>query len=176
VLSLVLGGARSGKSRYAQLLCAGRELVVVVATARDDGDPEWRERIQQHRRDRPEGWQTLEEPVLVPEALAGLPPGAVALVDCVTLWLANLAWDERHRTRGERETRLLTRVGALARAAAGREVVLVSNEVGGGIVPEHAAAREFRDIQGRANQHLAAAAERVVLVTAGLPLVLKDAP
>jgi adenosylcobinamide kinase/adenosylcobinamide-phosphate guanylyltransferase len=174
VLSLVLGGARSGKSRYAQGLCAGRELVVVVATARDDGDPEFRERILRHRRDRPETWQTLEEPLAVPEAIASLAPGAVALVDCVTLWLANLAWEERQRSRDQRAERVLARVDALAAAAAGRELVLVSNEVGGGIVPENAAAREFRDLQGLANQRLAAAADRVVLVTAGLPLPLRD--
>jgi len=174
VLSLVLGGARSGKSRFALGLCAGHELVVVVATGRDDGDPEWRERIQRHRRDRPPDWPTLEEPLAVPEAVLGLAPGAVALVDCVTLWLANLAWEARVWSRGEREERVLARVDALAAAAAGREVVLVSNEVGGGIVPENAAAREFRDLQGRANQRLAAAADRVVLVVAGLPLALKE--
>lgn len=173
-MSLVLGGARSGKSGYAQSLCGGRELVVVVATARDDGDLEWRERIQRHRRDRPAGWQTLEEPLALPEAIVSLAPGAVALVDCVTLWLANLVWEARARQRAEREERVLARVEALVAASVGREVVLVSNEVGAGIVPENAAAREFRDLQGRANQRLAAAADRVVLVTAGLPLLLKD--
>lgn len=175
MLSLVLGGARSGKSRYAQELCAGRERVVVIATARDEGDPEWHERIQRHRRERPTAWRALEEPIAVPEAVASLDPGAVALVDCVTLWLSNLSWEERHRTRDEREQRVLGRIDALADAAAGREVVLVSNEVGAGIVPDNAAAREFRDLQGRANQRLAAAADRVVLVTAGLPLLLKGA-
>jgi adenosylcobinamide kinase/adenosylcobinamide-phosphate guanylyltransferase len=175
VLSLVLGGARSGKSRHARELCAGGGAVVVIATARDVGDPEFRERIQRHRRDRPEGWRTLEEPLALPEAVVGLDPGSVALVDCVTLWLANLVWEERLRSRAVREERVLGRVAALAAAAAGREVVLVSNEVGGGIVPDNAAAREFRDIQGLANQRLAAAADRVVLVAAGLPLLLKGA-
>jgi adenosylcobinamide kinase/adenosylcobinamide-phosphate guanylyltransferase len=172
VLTLVLGGARSGKSRYARSLC-GAGPVLFVATARPDGDPAWRARIDAHRRERPPSWETREEPVEVVGAVAGMDAGSVALVDCVTLWISNLCWEARARSSAEREAHVLERVEALAAAAVRRDVIAVSNEVGSGIVPEHPVAREFRDLHGRANQRLSAAAGRAVLLVAGLPLTLK---
>jgi len=176
LLTLVLGGARSGKSRYAAELCGSRP-VLFVATAREDGDPAWRSRIDAHRRERPGSWKTLEEPLFVDRAVAEMAEGSLALVDCVTLWISNLCWEARHRSAREREEGVLERIDALAAVAERRDVITVSNEVGSGVVPEHPVAREFRDVHGRANQRLAAAARRAVLMVAGLPLVLKgDAP
>jgi len=151
--------------------------VLFVATAREDGDPAWRARLEAHRRERPGSWKTLEEPVFVDRAVAELAAGSLALVDCVTLWISNLCWEARHRSSVEREQGVMERIDALAAAAVQRDVIAVSNEVGSGVVPEHPVAREFRDIQGRANQRLAAAARRTVLMVAGLPLPLKgEAP
>lgn len=172
MLTLVLGGARSGKSAYAQSLCAGP--AVFVATAREDGDAEWRERIARHRRDRPAAWRTVEEPLDVPAVLGAAGPGETVLVDCLSIWVSNLLYEERERPWPEVEERILACVRRFVAAAAGREVVVVSNEVGGGTVPEHPVARRFRDVLGRANQMVAAAADRVVLLTAGLPLMLKE--
>jgi adenosylcobinamide kinase/adenosylcobinamide-phosphate guanylyltransferase len=173
MLTLVLGGARSGKSAYAQSLCAGRA-VVFVATARDDGDAEWRERIARHRRDRPAAWRTLEETLDLPVALADTAADETVLVDCLSVWVSNLFYKERERPWAEAEERILSEVQRFLAAAARREVVVVSNEVGGGTVPDHPVARRFRDVLGRANQMAARAADRVVLLTAGLPLMLKE--
>lgn len=173
MLTLVLGGARSGKSAYARSLCAGRP-VLFVATARDEGDTEWRERIARHRRERPAAWRTVEEAIELASALAATAPGETALVDCLSVWVSNLLYEERERAWDEAEERILGRVQGFVAATAGREVVVVSNEVGGGTVPEHPVARRFRDVLGRANQAVARAADRVVLLTAGLPLVLKE--
>jgi adenosylcobinamide kinase/adenosylcobinamide-phosphate guanylyltransferase len=175
MLTLILGGARSGKSAYAQSLCAGRP-VLFLATARDDGDAEWQERIARHRRDRPAAWRTFEEPLDLPAALDAAGPGETALVDCLSVWVSNLLYEERERPWPKVEDRILASVRRFVAAAAGREVVVVSNEVGGGTVPEHSVARRFRDVLGRTNQIVAAAADRVVLITAGLPLVLKEEP
>jgi adenosylcobinamide kinase/adenosylcobinamide-phosphate guanylyltransferase len=175
MLTLVLGGARSGKSGYAQSLCAGRP-VLFVATAREDGDAEWRERIARHRRDRPATWRTLEEPLDLAAALRAAGPGETVLVDCLSVWVSNILNEERERPWPEMEERILACVQHFVAAAAGHDVVVVSNEVGGGTVPEHPVARRFRDVLGRANQMVAAAADRVVLITAGLPLVLKEEP
>lgn len=175
MLTLVIGGARSGKSRYAQTLCAGRDRVVVVATARSGDDPEMADRILRHQTDRPAHWTTIEEPVeLVSAVLSAAPKDAVVLVDCVTLWLANLLFQHRELDRPAREERILAEVEALAGALGERESVAVTNEVGAGIVPESSVAREFRDLQGRANQILAGSAARVVLLVAGLSVALKS--
>jgi adenosylcobinamide kinase/adenosylcobinamide-phosphate guanylyltransferase len=164
-LTLVLGGARSGKSRHAEaLLAAAPAPWLYVATAQPFDD-EMRDRIALHRDRRDSGWQTVEAPLDLPAAL--LRGRAIpALVDCLTLWLSNLIL-------GERDVAMAT--AALGTALAQRQAptVLVSNEVGLGIVPDNALSRRFRDAAGVLHQQLAAQADRVVLVVAGLPLVVK---
>jgi adenosylcobinamide kinase/adenosylcobinamide-phosphate guanylyltransferase len=165
-LTLVLGGARSGKSRYAEAtVMATPSPWIYIATA-EPFDDEMKARIAEHRGRRGRQWQTIEAPLDLANAIAAAPPAATVLVDCLTLWLNNLMFKERD-IDAETE-RLETALGA--RQA---PVVLVSNEVGSGIVPENAEARRFRDLQGRLNQRIAARADRVVLLVAGLPLMIK---
>ena len=176
MLTLVLGGARSGKSRHAQFLAAASGgPVLFVATAAPvspDEDPEMAARIARHRADRPSHWKTLEAPLDVVAAVRSAE--AVVLVDCVTIWISNLLYEHRALERASREKKVLGEVEALAAMLREREAVAVSNEVGEGIVPETRLAREFRDLQGQANQILAREASRVVLLVAGIPLTLKS--
>ncbi len=175
-LVLVLGGARSGKSGYAEALVArtGRP-AVYVATARDWGDGEMARRIDEHRRRRPPSWRTVEAPDDPAAALAdpALAPDAVVLVDCLTLWLTNVMIAEPAPT----DEAVAARIGALAAAfaASDRQAVVVSNEVGEGIVPATALGRRFRDHQGRLNQEMARAASHVVRLVAGCPILVKPA-
>ncbi len=166
-VTLVLGGARSGKSAYAERLVAAAGGGLYLATA-EAGDAEMAERIRRHKERRGDGWTTLEEPLDILPALNEVSaPGRPVLVECLTLWLSNLmaaGWDADAATSG-----LIEVLGGLS-----GPVVLVANEVGMGICPDNALAREFQDRAGRLNQALAAAADRVVLVAAGLPTVLKD--
>jgi len=168
--ALVLGGARSGKSAYAQGLAEeAAPLRLYLATAAA-GDAEMGERIARHQAGRGEGWTTLEAPLELAEKLASNARGGqVVLVDCLTLWIANLLLAGRDP---ERE------IGRLAEAVAtlGGPAVLVSNEVGMGIVPESRLGRDFRDWQGRVNREIAQVCDAVVLVAAGLSLLLKPAP
>jgi len=174
MLTLVLGGARSGKSRYAQALIGNRQ-AIYIATARRTRDREMSGRIERHRADRPSSWTTIEEPEWVPRAVStAAPVDAPVIVECATLWLSNLFERESHTPARRQRDILLACVRELAEASRIREVVVVSNEVGGGIVPTSRVGRRFRDLQGWANQILAAEAQSVVLVVAGLPLVLKD--
>jgi adenosylcobinamide kinase / adenosylcobinamide-phosphate guanylyltransferase len=163
---LVLGGARSGKSRHA-LTCA--EAIgprrVFVATA-EAGDAEMAGRIARHRAERGPGWRTIEVPLDVADALGSIEAADVALVDCLTLWLSNLLLAGR-----DPDPAADALLDALAQARI--PAVLVSNEVGLGLVPETPLGRRFRDAQGRLNQRLAAAATRVDFVVAGIALVLK---
>ncbi len=167
LVTLVLGGARSGKSRYAEWLIATYPqpwIYVATAEAKDD---EMAERIAAHKARRAAGWRTIEAPHDLADALDAAPTGAAVLVDCLTLWLSNLmegAFDIDAQT-----ARLLE---ALARRAG--STVLVSNEVGFGIVPDNALARRFRDSQGILNQRLAAQAARVIMMVAGLPVPVKS--
>ncbi len=131
-------------------------------------------RIERHRAERPREWQTIEEPLAVVSAVRESNPTATVVVDCVTNWLANLAWEHRTLPEEEQQKRILSEVTELARAAAERRVVAVSNEVGGGIVPESPVGRSFRDLQGIANQLLAREAGFVVLMVAGLPWTIKN--
>lgn len=183
MLTLVLGGARSGKSRYAQSLCVDSRSVVFLATARDEGDPEMRSRIDRHRAERSERsgrsgqseqWKTIEEPLAVVRVVRESDPSVTILLDCVTTWVANLAWEHRSLSEKELQNLVIEEVSSLASVAKGREVIAVSNEVGSGIVPDHPSGRHFRDLQGVANQFLAQKAVRVVLMVSGLPLTLKD--
>ena len=161
-LTLVLGGARSGKSRYAEsLITALPPPWIYVATAQPR-DAEMTERIAEHRARRGGGWQTIEAPHDLAARLAACRLAATVLVDCLTLWLTNRMLAGPTSTR-DRISRPRWR-GTVA------AVVLVSNEVGSGVVPDNALARRFADLQGRLNQRIAARADRVVLVVAGLPL------
>ena len=170
-LTLVLGGARSGKSRYAEGVIAAQPPPwqppwVYVATA-EAGDAEMVERIAAHRARRGQQWQTVEAPHDLPAALQAHRDKPV-LVDCLTLWLSNLMLADADI---DAETALLEQ----ALAAAMAPMVLVANEVGSGIVPDHPLGRRFRDLQGVLNQRIAARADRVVLVVAGIPLAVKGA-
>ena len=160
--TLVLGGARSGKSSLAERLVrgmGGHPTYIATATA---GDKEMRARIAQHREQRGEGWRTVEEPLALADAIRAA-DGPV-LVDCLTLWLSNLMFAERD---------VAAETAGLLDALAPGPVVLVSNEVGMGLVPDTPLGRRFRDAQGRLNQAVAAALPRVLFVAAGLPIVLK---
>jgi len=176
MLTLIIGGARSGKTRYAHSLCSGSSRVVFIATARPEDD-EMLARIECHQRGRPAHWETIEEPVELGSAVrrASIEADTI-LVDCLTVWLSNLCWTLRERKPEEIEEAACTEVDAVAAAARERDVVLVSNEVGSGIVPDHPVGRLFRDLQGVVNQRAAAAADRVFLTVAGLPLRIKPVP
>jgi adenosylcobinamide kinase/adenosylcobinamide-phosphate guanylyltransferase len=164
-LTLVLGGARSGKSCYAEsLITALPPPWIYVATA-EPGDAEMAERIVAHRARRGGDWRTLETSRDLVQALA-TQAGMPLLVDCLTLWLSNAL--VAGADIGAEIERLES---AVARATA--PLVLVANEVGFGIVPDNALGRRFRDAQGKLNQRIAARANRVMLVVAGLPLTLK---
>lgn len=174
-VTLILGGARSGKSTHAERLAAGTlqgaapHPATYIATAQA-GDVEMATRIMVHRNRRGANWTTIEEPLKLSDALAtasghGLP----VLVDCLTLWLSNLM---HHGADLDEATDELVR--ALDECVP--PAILVSNEVGLGIVPETPLGRAFRDAQGRLNMRIAERADRVILMSAGLPLLLKDRP
>jgi adenosylcobinamide kinase/adenosylcobinamide-phosphate guanylyltransferase len=168
-VTLVTGGARSGKSRYGEsLITALPPPWVYVATA-EAGDAEMAARIAEHRKRRPAGWTIIETPHELADIFSRIDEAAPVLVDCLTLWLSNRLLADANL---EKETEAL--VSVLAHHMG--PVVLVTNEVGSGIVPDNALARRFRDAQGRLNQRMAALADRVVLVVAGLPLVVKGSP
>jgi adenosylcobinamide kinase / adenosylcobinamide-phosphate guanylyltransferase len=165
--TLVLGGARSGKSAFAERIIAESGLArVYLATATAD-DGEMQDRIAHHRNRRGPDWTTVEEPLALIDALTQVSrPGSAILVDCLTLWLSNLMLAGRDP---DVETKRLNRFLGVA----ANPVVLVSNEVGLGIVPESRLGRDFRDAQGRLNQAVASVVPNVVFVAAGLPLWLK---
>jgi adenosylcobinamide kinase/adenosylcobinamide-phosphate guanylyltransferase len=166
-LTFVLGGARSGKSGYAESLvmkCDPPWVYVATAQAFDD---EMSARIATHQKRRDERWRTVDAPLDLPAAIAGHgDEGRPVLIDCLTLWLSNVM------LAGKDSSAELQRLVAALREVRG-PVVIVSNEVGFGIVPDNALAREFRDAQGRVNMQIAAIADRAVLIAAGLPLILK---
>lgn len=161
MITLVLGGARSGKSAYAESLMPKGGLYIATAEILDD---EMQARIEQHKTRRGQNWTTLEAPIDLADAL--LSTDRPALVDCLTLWTSNLLLAERDATLDVDGV-----IAALQSRAA--DTILVSNEVGLGIVPDNALARAFRDQSGIVNQKIASIADRVVFVAAGLPLVLK---
>ena len=164
-VTLLLGGARSGKSRHAEALTMGFAAPWTYVATSEIYDDEMRERVSEHKARRGDGWQTVEAPLDLAGAIEAASGNAV-LVDCLTLWLSNLMHVDRDI---EEATAALE--AALARASA--PVFLVSNEVGLGIVPDNALARRFRDEAGRLHQRLAARADRVLFMVAGLPMVVK---
>lgn len=177
MLTLILGGARSGKSRLAQRLAAKAERVSYVATCQAGLDPEMLARVEQHRAGRPGDWRTVEEPLALADAVERMANESdVILVDCLTIWLSNLSWEHREAGGASAfvcETAIRSQLQRLAAAARQCHVILVSNELGSGTVPESAVTRAFRDTHGLMNQWAAAAADEVILTVAGLPLYLK---
>ncbi|WP_261665070.1 bifunctional adenosylcobinamide kinase/adenosylcobinamide-phosphate guanylyltransferase [Deinococcus sp. Marseille-Q6407] len=167
-LYFVTGGARSGKSSFAERLAAGYGAPVTYLATAQAFDDEMSERIARHRQDRPAHWQTWEEPLDVPAALRQAPDGTV-LLDCLSLWVSNLVladWSDAAVLTAADE--LL----AAARARSGR-TILVTNEVGFGIVPDNALARRYRDLLGWVNQRCAAESDQAWLLVSGLPVMLK---
>jgi adenosylcobinamide kinase / adenosylcobinamide-phosphate guanylyltransferase len=164
-VTLIVGGARSGKSRHGEALIERAERAALYVATAEAHDDEMRARIAAHRARRGPRWTTLEEPLEL-AALLRHEPGLPMLIDCLTLWISNLM----HAGR-DIDAEIGTLVAALDRCAG--PVALVANEVGMGIVPENELARRFRDHAGRLNQTVAAHADHVVFMAAGLPLVLK---
>ncbi len=162
---LILGGARSGKSRYAQQLAEASACpVTFIATAQPD-DEEMAERIHHHRVARPRHWTTLEVPIALDEALVSVPADHFVIIDCLTLWLLNCMTAQRMDAVDAFVERLSHQPHAMA---------LVSNEIGMGVVPETALSRHFVDELGRLHQRVAAQVSRVTLMVAGLPLLVKE--
>ena len=160
-LTFVTGGARSGKSSHAlRLAAAAGKPVTMIATA-EARDAEMAERIAAHRRERPPGWRTVEEPVDLTGALRGLAAGEFAIVDCLSLWVSNLLERNDAAAIADVAARIAT-----SRAPA----ILVTNEVGSGIIPFEPETRRYRDALGTANQRLAEVVDDVVLMVAGRPL------
>lgn len=165
-LTLVLGGASSGKTAFAEQLVLDHGKAPVYLATGQAFDDEMQAKIDAHRSSRDKRWHTIEAPLEAAKALKTLESEHSVLLDCATLWLSNQMLSERD---------VMDETNALCAALQGcaASVVIVSNEVGHGIVPEHRLGRQFRDAQGRLNQQLAALSEVAVLVVAGLPLVLK---
>jgi adenosylcobinamide kinase / adenosylcobinamide-phosphate guanylyltransferase len=173
MVSLVIGGARSGKSRFAQSLGTGAQRALYIATARAE-DAEMEARIAEHRRMRPADWCTVEAPVEIAEAVERHRSQCdFLLLDCLTVWLSNFCWEHREKAEHDIETDSLTEIARVAGAAAEAHVVLVSNEVGCGLVPESPLGRFFRDLQGRVNQEAARLADQVFHVVAGIAVPIK---
>lgn len=167
---LILGGARSGKSALAQQRAQASGLPVTLIATAQALDAEMAERIARHRADRPGDWRTIEEPLALAAALQSeCAVGRCVIVDCLTLWVTNLLLDSEARLEVETAA-LLQVVSALP-----GEVILVSNETGLGVIPMDALTRRYVDSAGRLHQQLAAACDRVTLMVAGLPLVIKAA-
>lgn len=175
-MTLILGGARSGKSTFAEKMAreqGGSVLYVATAVPFDD---EMRLRITRHRAERPSHWQTLEAPTQTGAAIAQAPVTDLVLLDCLTVLANNIIAPMPEPFDGEAaEAALNAEIDALlaAYAASEAEWIIVSNEVGLGIVPAYPLGRIYRDTLGRANQRLAAAADKVLFMVAGLPMVVK---
>jgi adenosyl cobinamide kinase/adenosyl cobinamide phosphate guanylyltransferase len=166
-LTVLIGGARSGKSALALRLVADADEVVFVATA-EARDEEMAARIERHRRERPPGWRVVEELIALPQAIEAAPPAAGVIVECLSLWVSNLVeagWaDEAVEAEGEK--------AALAATSRLGPTVVVTNEVGLGVVPETPLGRRYRDLLGRVNTTFAAAADEAHFVIAGRTLPL----
>jgi len=169
---LILGGARSGKSRFAvaraKKLSSGQSGVVYVATA-SGGDKEMKRRIERHRKSRPASWKTIEEGVAIAKILPKIGNASIVIVDCLTILISNLLLSE------EKEAVTLKKIREFFRSLKKRNLtaLIVSNEVGMGIVPENRLGRNFRDIAGQVNQIVAKMAEEVYLLEAGIPVKIK---
>lgn len=177
-ITLLLGGARSGKSRYALELAKSFKGKIVLIVTAIPCDEEMRARIERHKKARPKSFKVIEEPLNVKNVLKRVDRSTeVILIDCLTLWVSNLMQNYQNKSKSsiELEERILSKVLQLASTlkAVKPKVIIVSNEVGMGIVPETQQGRLFRDILGRANQIMADLADEVFLLVAGLPIKLK---
>lgn len=168
MLTLLIGGARSGKSTLALELARRSDREVVFVATAEARDEEMRERIARHRAERPLEWTTVEEPIALSEALAPLPTSACVIVDCLTLWVANLL----ERSLGPEDVAARAGAAAAVAAARGGPTVAVTNEVGLGVVPATPLGRDYRDLLGSVNRSWADAAGQVFLVVAGRLLAL----
>jgi adenosylcobinamide kinase / adenosylcobinamide-phosphate guanylyltransferase len=168
--TLILGGVRSGKSRYAGELAAARGRAVTVIATGAAKDEEMAARIEAHRASRPAHWSVVEEQLRLAAALRTAAPSGVVVVDCLTLWLSNLLCLEDEELLRRESAGLMDALAALD-----TDCILISNEVGFGIIPASALARRFGDEAGALHQRLAQLCDRVVLMVAGLPVTLKAA-
>jgi adenosylcobinamide kinase / adenosylcobinamide-phosphate guanylyltransferase len=169
-ITLILGGVRSGKSRYALQLAARAERVTFLATAEPREDEEMQLKIERHRAERPQHWTTIEEPLNLAAAIRSISNSDLLLIDCLTLFAGKLL-----EVYGDDSAALTASIDALCAAITSSpfSMVVVSNEVGSGVVPAFEMGRRYRDVLGEINQRVAAIADRVILMVAGLPLVLK---
>ena len=172
MLILVTGGSRSGKSSFALETAARFEAPRVFLATAEPHDEEMRLRIEAHQKARPAGWSLVEEPITVPEALrAALPGAGVVVVDCVTIWISNLLLADPGfgEAAAAEQARELAEAAGKTRAG----VIVVTNEVGSGVVPDNELARRFRDCAGRANQVLARSAREVHFMVSGIAVALR---
>ena len=167
-LLMLIGGARSGKSELAARLAVSQPAPVSIIATGEPGDDEMAARIEQHRHERPPEWTTIEEPLELTEAIARVPDVECLIIDCLTLWTANML-----ASRRATETEARAAVAASAAASRAGLTIAVSNEVGLGLVPDHPLGREYRDLLGRVNTTWASAAERAYLLVAGRALALE---
>ena len=168
-LVLLLGGARSGKSQFALRLAASQPAACVFIATGEPGDAEMEERIARHRAERPEAWQTVEEPLRIREAILSAERAACVVLDCLTLWTANALAEH-----GSEETQAQALAAAQVASSRPGLTIVVSNEVGLGIVPANALARSYRDLLGSVNAIWARAADHVLLFSAGRAVRLTD--
>ena len=176
-LILITGGSRSGKSAFGQQMAEGIDGARIFLATCPQTDPEMTERIRRHQADRQgRGWQSVEEPLQLAEQLAGLAPETTVLIDCLTLWVNNLQYEAEKAGQEINEEQVAEQAAELARTAGEHRgtVIMVTNEVGLGIVPDNSMARRYRDLVGRCNQVIGAAADKVFLVSCGIPLCLKS--
>lgn len=173
---LFSGGSRSGKSACAQQMAEQIEGPRLFVATCPYTDPEMDERIRRHQQDRQgRGWQTAEEPLLLVEQLNICKPGTTVLIDCLTLWINNLMYEAGERKQKIDEDQVARQAKKLGQAAGAHQgtVIMVTNEIGSGIVPDNSTARLYRDLVGRCNQVVARTADKLFLVSCGIPLQIK---
>lgn len=175
--TLITGGVRSGKSKFAEKLAGAMGGKIIYLATAQALDAEMRERIDKHRRQRPVEWTTIEEPLEVVSVIAGHNSGTTILLDCLTLFLSNLFFRYADLPTERQEQTVFAQIEGLAEMVEGSSanIIIVSNEIGAGVVPENAVARRFRDLAGNANQRIAAACNEVFLMVSGIPVQIKGA-
>ena len=177
MLTLVLGGARSGKSSFAEKIAyfRGQDDVIYIATA-EVRDEEMAQRVAAHKDSRPQQWTTIEEPVKVSQTLEKIEKNQVVLLDCITVLISNLFMKYEKNSSDEKEKEVLREMEQIVNVARKNEIslIMVSNEVGLGVVPAYKMGREYRDIAGRVNQFLSQKVDEVYFTIAGLPLEIQQ--